>query len=123
MRKRVKVSIKAVLQLIQLAAIAISTAFQKDRARRPGMSAFIRAATISNGTCTIVFTARSSVPKANRAAVQIDRIDSPIQELSGTLSQNEPGPVRDFASRACAIRHLLSREASTPSQDACRRHR
>jgi hypothetical protein len=75
MRQRVKVSSKAVLQPIQLAAIAISRAFQNRRARRQGMSAFIRAAIITNGTCTIVFAASSSVPKANRAPVHIDRID------------------------------------------------
>jgi hypothetical protein len=70
-----------VLQPIQLAAIAISTAFQKRRALRQGMSAFIRAAIITSGTCTAVFTARSSVPKANRAPVQIDAIDSLIRRL------------------------------------------
>ena len=81
MRRRVKVLSMAVLQPIQLAAIAISTAFQKRRAARHGISAFIKAAIITNGTCTIVFTARSSVPKANRAPVQVDPIDSPFEAL------------------------------------------
>src|SRR5262245_5308484 len=72
----------AVLQPIQLAAIAISTAFQNRRAGCQGMSAFIRAAIITSGTCTIVFRASSNVPKANRAPVQIDPIDSPREEFS-----------------------------------------
>jgi hypothetical protein len=75
MRQRVKVSSMKVLQPIQLAAIAINTAFQKLRAPRQGMSAFSKAAIITNGTCTIVFRARSSVPKAIRTPVHIDRID------------------------------------------------
>src|SRR4030095_13379869 len=81
MRQRVKVSSKAVLQPIQLAAIAISTAFQKRRARRQGMSTLIRAAISTNGTCTIVFAASSSVPKANRAPGHIDPLDSVTQEF------------------------------------------
>ena len=93
MRKRVKVSSKAVLQPIQLAAIAISTAFQKRRARRQGMSAFIRAAIITIGTCTIVFTARSSVPKANRAPVHIDAIDSPTPRIL-SIMQRIAGPTQ-----------------------------
>src|SRR5262245_14216820 len=82
MRKRVNALSIAVLQPIQLAAIAMSMALQKRRAPRQGMSAFSRAAIITSGTCTIVFAARSSVPKANRAPVQIDPIDSPREEIS-----------------------------------------
>src|SRR4029453_1835565 len=89
MRKRVQALSKAVLQPIQLAAIAISTTFQKRRARRQGMSAFIRAAIITTGTCTIVFTARSSVPKAKRAPVHIDPIDSPrSRDFGDRVSHN-----------------------------------
>src|SRR4030095_9471478 len=84
MRQRVKVSSKAVLQPIQLAAIAISTAFQKRRALCQGMSAFIRAAIITQGTCTIVFTARSSVPKTNRAPVHSEPLDFPEQPVAST---------------------------------------
>jgi hypothetical protein len=53
------------------------------------MSAFIRAAIITSGTWTIVFTARSSVPKAKRAPVHIDPIDSPTQEF--LYYQADPG--------------------------------
>src|SRR4029079_2955212 len=90
MRRRVKVLSMALLQPIQLAAMAISTAFQKRRAPCQGMSAFIRAPISTNGTCTIVLRVRSSVPKAKRAPVQIDPIDSPFRRCDNfTLKATE----------------------------------
>src|SRR4030095_941587 len=120
MRKRVKLSSKAVLQAIQLAAIAISTAFQKRRALRQGMSAFIRAAISTHGTCTVVFTARSSVPKANRAPVPIYPIDSPAQGYRRSKYDSISEPQRTFQKQLRGVvngwlSHLITNSSTVRS--------